>query len=66
MVRLILGPDHNHLLPASALTGGVLLSLADVFSRTLIAPAELPIGVLTTLLGAPIFFYILTRNNSTF
>ena len=66
MFRLILGPDHNHLLPASALTGGVLLSLADVFSRTLIAPAELPIGVLTTLLGAPIFFYILTRNNSTF
>ena len=66
MVRLILGPDHKHLLPASALMGGILLSLADVFSRTLIAPAELPIGVLTTLLGAPIFFYILTRNNSTF
>lgn len=59
LVRLILGPGHRLLLPASALLGAALLVLADVLARTIVAPAELPIGVLTTLLGGPFFLGLL-------
>ena len=55
IVRLSLGPDHRYLLPASALLGALFLLVADMFSRTVIAPAELPIGLLTTLIGGPVF-----------
>lgn len=61
-IRLIWGPDHTHLLPLSMLAGGSFLVLADLISRTIIAPAELPIGVITALIGAPIFAVILTKN----
>jgi len=59
LVRLVLGPGHRLLLPASALLGAGLLVLADVLARTVVAPAELPIGVLTTLLGGPFFLGLL-------
>ncbi|NLN28090.1 MAG: iron ABC transporter permease [Firmicutes bacterium] len=60
-LRRLLGPDHRVLLPASLLGGGALLCFADLTARTLIAPAELPVGVLTTLVGGPLFFYLLGR-----
>ncbi len=53
--------DHRWLLPASALLGGSLLMLADTLARSLIAPQQLPVGVLTALLGAPLFLYLLQR-----
>lgn len=61
LMRLLVGPDHRLLLPASALAGGSLLLLADVVARLVIAPAELPIGIVTALLGAPFFLYLLLR-----
>ncbi len=60
-LRLFLGEDYRLLLPASALGGGVLLVLADLLARTLTAPAELPVGVVTTLLGGPFFLYLTWR-----
>lgn len=61
-IRILWGPNHIHLLPLSALAGGSFLILADLVSRTIIAPQELPIGVITALIGAPIFAVILTKN----
>jgi len=55
LVRLTLGPDHRYLLVLSALLGGLFLLVADIVSRTIIAPAELPIGLITTLIGGPFF-----------
>jgi iron complex transport system permease protein len=60
-VRLALGPDHRRLLPCSALLGALLMVLADLGARTLVAPAELPIGVITALIGAPVFFRLIIR-----
>ena len=61
MVRLIVGPDYRILTPMAALGGALLLVLADLAARTVMAPAEMPIGILTTLLGAPFFLYLLHR-----
>ena len=55
IVRLVLGPDHRYLLPACALFGALFLLIADMISRTIIAPAELPIGLITTIIGGPLF-----------
>jgi len=55
IVRMSLGPDHRYLLPASALLGALFLLLADMVSRTIIAPAELPIGLITAIIGGPFF-----------
>jgi len=60
-VRLIWGPDHRFLLPLSVLSGAIFLILADVIARTLLAPMEIPIGVITALVGAPFFLYLLRR-----
>jgi len=61
LLRLATGPDHRTLLPNAALLGAILLVLADCISRTIIAPAELPIGIVTAVLGAPVFLWILLR-----
>jgi iron complex transport system permease protein len=61
MLRLAIGPDNRYLLPASALLGASLLLLADAISRMVVAPAELPIGIVTALAGAPFFLWILLR-----
>ncbi len=61
VVRLSLGPDHRLLLPASALAGGAFLVIADLLARTLLAPVEIPVGVITAIIGAPIFLYLLRR-----
>ena len=61
LLRLAIGPDHRRLLPNAALLGAGLLVLTDLLSRTIVAPAELPIGILTALIGAPVFLWILLR-----
>lgn len=61
MLRLLVGSDHRLLLPASVLSGGILLLLADTLARTVIAPQQLPVGVLTALVGVPLFLYLLQR-----
>ena len=61
IVRLLIGPDHRWLLPVSALAGGVLLLLADTIARIIIAPTELPTGILTAILGAPFFIMLLVQ-----
>ena len=61
IVRLIWGPDHRLLLPLSAISGAILLILADTASRTLMAPSEIPVGVITAFLGAPFFLFLLRR-----
>jgi len=62
LVRLLAGPGHRLLLPASALLGASLLVGADVIARTIVAPAELPIGVITALFGGPFFLWLLMRD----
>jgi iron complex transport system permease protein len=61
LLRLIAGPDHRLLLPASALGGAVLLLAADLAARTVVVPAELPLGVVTALVGGPFFLFLLLR-----
>ncbi|MFO0699095.1 MAG: iron chelate uptake ABC transporter family permease subunit [Nitrospira sp.] len=58
-VRLVIGADHRLLLPASALVGGIFLMGADTMARTLIAPTEIPVGIITALAGGPFFIYLL-------
>lgn len=62
LVRLISGSDHRILLPASALSGGALLIIADTLARTVLAPQQLPVGILTALIGVPLFLYLLRRS----
>ncbi|HCE4590573.1 TPA: iron ABC transporter permease [Vibrio parahaemolyticus] len=57
--RMLTGPDHRTLLPISALLGALLLTCADMIARVLLAPAELPVGIVTALIGAPFFIYLL-------
>lgn len=61
LIRLVAGPDHRVVLPASALAGATLLLFADVFARLVLAPAELPIGIVTAFIGAPFFLFLLVR-----
>jgi iron complex transport system permease protein len=61
IVRLLIGPDHRYLIPASALAGAILLILADAVARVVVAPAELPAGILTALLGTPFFISLLAQ-----
>jgi iron complex transport system permease protein len=65
LVRLSIGNDQRVLLPAAALAGGALLTLADTLARTIVAPQQLPVGVLTALIGVPVFLYLLTRSPRT-
>ena len=61
-MRLLLGPRHRLLLPASALAGAIFLTLSDLLARVLIAPAVLPVGIFTALVGAPFFLFLLRSN----
>ena len=65
MLRLVVGYDQRIILPASALAGGTLLVLADTLARTIIAPEQLPVGVITAMLGVPVFLWLLHRSQST-
>lgn len=62
LLRLVVGPNHRRLLPASMLGGAILLLLADLLARLALAPAELPIGIVMALIGAPFFLYLLLRS----
>jgi iron complex transport system permease protein len=64
LARLLWGTDYRRLMPLSALLGASILLMADVLSRVLIAPQELPVGIVTALLGAPFFFYLLRRSEA--
>ena len=59
VVRMLFGPDHRLVLPASALVGGTFLAIADTIARSLLTPSELPVGVITALCGGPFFIYLL-------
>jgi len=59
LVRLLFGSDYRLLVPASALGGAALLLAADTLARTVLAPAELPVGAVTAIVGAPVFIYLL-------
>ena len=61
LIRILTGPDHRLLLPASALFGATLLIGADIVARTAVAPAEIPIGIITAILGGPFFLWLLMR-----
>jgi len=61
LVRLLVGPDHRVVLPGAALLGGAMLVAADIVARTAVVPAELPLGVVTALVGVPFFFWLLLR-----
>lgn len=61
-VRLLVGNEHRILLPASALAGAILLIWADMLARTIMAPTQIPVGVLTAMLGVPLFLYLLRRS----
>lgn len=62
LVRLVLGNDQRLLLPAATLAGGTLLTAADTAARTLMAPVQLPVGVLTAMIGVPVFLFLLVRH----
>jgi iron complex transport system permease protein len=65
-VRLSFGPDHRFLLPAAALGGGAFVIIADLLARTVIAPTEIPVGVITAIIGAPFFLYLLRRTRKEY
>jgi iron complex transport system permease protein len=60
--RILFGPDHRLLIPASALLGGSFMVLADIVSRVILAPTEIPVGAVTAALGAPVFIYLLRKS----
>ena len=63
-VRILAGPDHRILLPTAALLGAVLVLLADVLARLIVAPAELPIGIIMAIIGAPVFLHLVLKRSS--
>ncbi len=63
MVRMVLGPDHRVLLPTSFVGGAIVLILADMVARTVIAPVEIPVGIVTALIGGPFFVWLLMRGD---
>lgn len=65
IMRLIVGPDHRILIPSSIMAGAMFLTLADTFSRMIIQPTEIPVGIITALIGAPFFVYLLTRKKKS-
>lgn len=65
MMRIIVGPDHRVLIPASALGGAIFLLIADALARTLLPPLEIPVGALTALVGSPYFVYLLRKKRHT-
>jgi iron complex transport system permease protein len=66
LVRLVVGSDHRRVLPASLLAGAIFLIWADVLARIAVAPEELPLGVVTALVGAPFFIWLMRRKANAF
>jgi len=61
ITRMVLGADHRFLLPASCLSGALLLLGADTIARTVVAPTEVPVGIMTSFVGIPFFLYLLAK-----
>ncbi len=61
MMRMVVGPDHRVLIPASLLAGGIILTLSDTAARMVVVPGELPVGVITAVFGAPFFLYLIRK-----
>ena len=61
IVRLLTGPDHRLVLPGSAMLGAVLMLVADIAARMLVRPAELPIGIVMAIIGAPLFLHLILK-----
>jgi len=59
VMRSLLGPGHRRLIPATAIAGGIFLAVCDAVARTVLAPRDIPVGVLTALCGGPFFLFIL-------
>jgi iron complex transport system permease protein len=66
IVRIVLGPDHRVVIPAAAITGGIFLIITDTISRTVISPMEIPIGIITAILGGPFFIYLLRKKKTKY
>lgn len=66
LLRLMLGPDHRTLMPASAMGGAILMVLADLFARTVVSPSQLPLGLVTAFVGAPFFLYLIERTRKNY
>ena len=64
LVRLALGASHRVVVPAAVLLGGILVTLADLAARTVVAPRQLPVGALTALVGVPLFLVLMRRQRS--
>lgn len=62
IMRMLIGPDHRVLIPSSGILGGVFLIAADTLARTIIAPTEIPVGIITAIAGGPFFIYLLRKN----
>ena len=66
IMRLIVGPDHRRLIPATVLAGAAFMVMADTFARTVLAPVEIPVGVVTAFLGGPFFLFLLRRRKGAY
>jgi len=66
MVRLIIGGDYRYLIPSSTLLGALILLASDTVGRTIISPVILPVGIVTSMLGAPMFIYLLLKEGSRY
>ncbi|HBQ45299.1 MAG TPA: iron ABC transporter, partial [Thiomicrospira sp.] len=64
LVRLLLGPDHRWVLPGSAILGAILVVFSDMLARTVLSPAELPIGIIMSAIGGPFFLWLLIQRRS--
>jgi len=65
-MRLTLGPDHRLLIPASALGGAIFIVVADLLARIVLAPGDIPVGIITAIIGAPFFLYLLRRSRTEY
>jgi iron complex transport system permease protein len=61
IARILVGPDHRILIPSSALAGAIVVIVCDTIARTVMSPAELPVGIITSLIGCPFFIYLVRR-----
>jgi iron complex transport system permease protein len=65
LIRILFGADHRLVLPGSFLMGAILLNFADLIARVIVIPAEMPIGVITALIGAPFFIWLIFNLNKS-
>ena len=66
LVRLFIGPNHKYLIPGSALLGAIILTISDLIAKSVVAPAQLPLGVVTALIGAPFFVWLIINQKRRF